>query len=89
MLAKAKLLGLAVGAFLLLGARSAARADWRSDCDRRIAHEQRELDRAVDHHGYWSRQAQHERRELDRLYARCGYRDRDHDRHRDYGRGRD
>lgn len=85
MLAKAKLLGLAVGAFLLLGAAGAARADGRSDCDRRIAQEQRELDRAIDHHGYWSRQAQHERRELDRLYARCGYRDR----YREHDRGRD
>ena len=84
MFAKAKLLGIALGAFLVLGAASAAHADSDRVCDRRIAHEQRELDRAVDHHGYWSRQAQHERRELDRLYAQCGYRDRDRDRHRDY-----
>jgi hypothetical protein len=36
---------------------------------------QRELDRAIERHGYWSRQAQNDRRELDRLYARCRNRD--------------
>lgn len=83
MFAKVKLLGIALGAILVLGGARAAHADSRRDCERRIAHEQRELDRAIDHHGYWSRQAQHERRELDRLYARCGYRDRNRDYDRD------
>jgi hypothetical protein len=78
MLKKTRLLAVALGAFVALGAASVARAaDWHRDCDRRIAHEQRELDRAVDRHGYYSRQAEHERRELDHLYARCRYRDYD------------
>ncbi len=87
MLKKAKLLGLALGAVLALGGAVRA-ADWHRDCDRKIAHERRELDRAVDHHGYYSRQAQHERRELDRLYDRCVYRDYDRHLYRDYDRDR-
>lgn len=77
MLKKGTVLGFVVSAFLLLGSASAVNAaDWHRDCDRKIAHEQHELDRAVARHGYYSRQADHERRELDRLYVRCrdGYR---------------
>jgi hypothetical protein len=75
MFTKARLLGIALGAFFLLGSAGAAHAaDWDRGCDRKIAHEQRELDRAIERHGYRSRQADHERRELDRLYARCRYR---------------
>lgn len=77
MLKKGTVLGLVVSAFFLLGSASAANAaDWHRDCDRKIAHEQHDLDRAIARHGYYSRQADHERRELDRLYARCrdGYR---------------
>jgi hypothetical protein len=67
-----RLPGVALGAILVLSGPSVARAaDWQGDCDRRIAHEQRELDHAIAQHGYWSRQAQHERRELDRFYAQC------------------
>jgi hypothetical protein len=73
---KAKSLILALGMLLVLGGTTAARAaDWR-ECRRRIAHEQRDLDRAVARHGYFSRQAWNERRALDRLYAECRYRDR-------------
>jgi hypothetical protein len=57
----------------LAGAANAA--DWDRGCDRKIAHQQRELDRAIERHGYWSHQAQNDRRELDRLYARCRNRD--------------
>jgi hypothetical protein len=74
MLSKVMLAGIALGAFLVLGSGSTARADdWRS-CNEKIAHERFELDRAIARHGYYSRQAHHERRELDRLYARCRYR---------------
>jgi hypothetical protein len=70
MFTKAKVLGIALGAVLLLGAASAASAaDW--DCARRIDHEQHELDRAIAHHGYYSPQADHERRELARVRYEC------------------
>lgn len=72
---KGKLLGIIVGALVALGGATAASANgWERHCDKRIAHEQHELDRAIAHHGYYSRQANHERRELDRLYAECRYR---------------
>jgi len=75
MLNKARILGLALGAFILLGAAgTASAADWYHDCDRRVAHEQHELDRAIAHHGYYSRQADHERHELWRIESECGYR---------------
>jgi len=87
---RAKVLGMALGVLLAFGGATATRAaDRHSDCDRKIDHEQHELDRAVDHHGRWSRQAEHERRELDRLYEKCGYRDRDRDRYRDRDYDRD
>lgn len=77
MLNRAKLLVVVWGSLIVLaGATSAGAADWGRDCDRRIAHEQHELDRAIERHGYYSRQAEHERRELGRLYAKCRYRDR-------------
>lgn len=86
---KARVLGMALGAFFALGGATAARADnWR-DCERKIEHEQRDLDKAIARHGYYSRQADHERHELDRLYDRCGRRDRDRDRYRDDYRDRD
>jgi hypothetical protein len=83
MVTGAKLLGIALGALLLLTSATAARAGgWDGACQRKIAHEQHELDKAIARHGYWSRQAEHERRELDRLYDRCSYRlDRDDYRH--------
>jgi hypothetical protein len=85
MLRRAMWAGIALGAFLILGGASTARADdWRS-CGEKIAHEQHELDRAIARHGFYSRQADHERRELDRLYAKCRYRwDRDRDYYHDY-----
>jgi uncharacterized membrane protein YccC len=80
---KARVLGIALGALIALGGAAATRADsWRS-CERKIEHEQRDLDRAIARHGYYSRQANHERRELDRAYDRCRRRDRDRDGYRD------
>ena len=76
----ARVLGIALGALFALGGATAARADnWRG-CEKKIEHEQRDLDRAIARHGYYSRQANRERRELDRAYDRCGRRDRDRDR---------
>lgn len=76
MLNRAKLLVMVLGSLIaLVGVTSAGAADWGRDCDRRIAHEQHELNRAM-RHGNYSHQAEYERRELDRLYAECRYRDR-------------
>jgi hypothetical protein len=75
MFRKTKLLAVALGLLVVFGgAASADAADWHRDCDRKIAHEQRDLDRAIARHGYYSHQAERERRELDRLYAQCRYR---------------
>ena len=45
--------------------------DW---CARHVAHEQHELDRAIAHHGFYSRQADHEHHELARVREECRYR---------------
>jgi hypothetical protein len=80
---RAKLLGIALGVALVLSGAVAARADrWDGACQKKIAHEQHELDKAIARHGYWSRQAEHERCELDRLCDRCNHRQgRDDDGH--------
>jgi hypothetical protein len=71
MFSKGKVLGILLGALIMLGGAAGAQADgWSRRCEDRIAY-----DRAVARHGYYSRQADHERRELDRLYAQCGNRD--------------
>lgn len=87
------LLGAVLGGMVLLGGASAAQA--RDNCENRIRKEQRDLDRAIRKHGFYSRQANEERQELRRAQARCGFfdhgdrrwrrrdRDRDHDRDRD------
>lgn len=67
-----RLLGIAVVLLMVFGTASAAHASDRyRDCQRRIDHQQHELDRAIARHGERSRQADHERRELDRLYDEC------------------
>lgn len=77
---RARVLAIALGAIFALGGATAARADdWRK-CEKKIEHEQRDLDKAIARHGYYSRQPDEERRELNRLYERCGRRDRDRDR---------
>ena len=49
------------GGLLVTGA---PRANASDDCQRRLAHADRELDRAIEKHGYNSRQADHKRHEL-------------------------
>jgi hypothetical protein len=68
MISKTKLLGLALGAVFTLAGASNAQAQCNES---RFRHEQRELARAINHHGYYSRQAQEERNELARLSAQC------------------
>lgn len=73
-----------LGALVMLGGAGAAQAESRESCYRRIRNEQRDLDRAIQRHGYRSRQAAKERRDLARAQERCDrqfgrYRDRDRD----------
>jgi hypothetical protein len=68
--------GIALGGLMLLGTGGAAQAANGPVCDRRIAHERLELDRAVARHGFYSGQANFDRRQLARLRYECGYRDR-------------
>jgi hypothetical protein len=88
---KAKVLGMALGVLIALGGTTRARAEDGSSCERKIEHQQRDLDKTIARHGYYSRQANHEQRELDRTYDRCGRRDRDRDRdgYRDHYHYRD
>jgi len=51
---------LATGAFLA----GVPRAQASDDCQRKLAHADHELDRAIEKHGYNSRQADHKRHEL-------------------------
>jgi len=75
LLESVRLLGVAVALLLVFGTAGAARAsDHYRDCQKRIDHEQRDLDRAIARHGERSRQTDHERRELDRLYRECRFR---------------
>ena len=75
LLESARFLGMAFALLMVCGTAGVARASDRyRDCQKRIDHEQRELDRAVARHGERSRQADHERRELDRLYDECRFR---------------
>jgi hypothetical protein len=72
MFGKIRLLGIVLGAAIILGNAGAACAgDW---CAKRIDHERHALDRAIARYGYWSRRADHERQELARLREECRYR---------------
>jgi hypothetical protein len=68
--------GIALGGLMLLGTGGAAQAANGPICDRRIAHERFELNRAIARHGFYSGKANFERREVARLRDGCGYRDR-------------
>lgn len=74
---KIRLFALMLGALVMFGGAGVAQANDRDDaCYRRIAKEERELDRAVARHGYYSRQAENERREIARLQWECSHRGR-------------
>ena len=75
MFKKASLLGLALGALLMLGGASPAKAnDLNRGCNARINHERRELNHAVRRYGPYSWQARQERHELNRVIANCRHR---------------
>ena len=85
---KAALAAAALSGLLFFTGAPAAQAADRDDCGRRIARAEHRLDEAIEHHGYYSRQANHQRHELREAYERCDgyYRYRYHDR---YDRDRD
>ena len=60
-----------LGFFLLLGSATSAQAHDRDACYRRINKAEWKLDEAVEHHGYYSRQAEHRRHELREARERC------------------
>jgi hypothetical protein len=83
---KAMVLAAVLGAVVMLAGAGAARAaggDRDDNCYRKVHEEERELDRAIERHGYYSRQADHERRDLERARERCRF-IREHDRDERY-----
>jgi hypothetical protein len=74
---KIKLFAVMLGALVMFGGAGVAQAadhdrDRDDACYRKIRKEERDLDRAINRHGYYSRQANDERRELARLQRECG-----------------
>lgn len=79
------MLAVVLGALVMFGGAGIARAaapDRDDSCYRKVREEERELNRAIDRYGFYSRQANHERRDLDKARDKCRIqRDRD-DRYR-------
>jgi hypothetical protein len=75
-----------LGALVMFGGAGSARAmgnDRDDACYRKVREEERELNRAIERHGYNSRQADHERRDLEKAREKCQImHDRDRDRYR-------
>ena len=84
------MLAIVLGALVMFGGAGTAQAaggDRDDACYRKVREEERELNRAIERHGFYSRQANHERRDLEKARDRCRvqrYRDRDdrYDRYR-------
>jgi hypothetical protein len=68
-----------LGASLMAGVATSARADDR--CDRDMRKAQENVDKAVRKHGEHSRQAEDRRHELEAVRERCRAHDHDHDHH--------
>ena len=63
-----------LGALVMFGGAGTARADSRDReeaCYRNVRQQERELDRAIERHGFNSRQADHERRDVERAREKC------------------
>ena len=71
MKAKVTLLAPLLGALVMFAGAGSAQAADRADCYRAIQRQEIRVDRAIDRHGFRSRQAEHERYELARLRERC------------------
>jgi hypothetical protein len=80
-----KMFAVLLGALVMFGGAGSASAiggDRDDACYRKVREEERELNRAIERHGVYSRQADHERREFDKARDKCRVtRDRD-DRYR-------
>jgi hypothetical protein len=68
---KTTLLAALLGALVMFAIAGTANAADRADCYRDIQRQEIRVDRAIDRHGFRSRQAEHERYELARLRERC------------------
>ena len=80
-----KMFAILLGALVMFGGAGSASAmggDRDDACYRKVREEERELNRAIERHGLYSRQANHERRDLEKAREKCGE-FRDHDRYRD------
>jgi hypothetical protein len=65
-------LAIVLGALVMLGGAGTANADRRDDaCYRNVQQQERELNRAIERHGFYSRQADHERRDVERAREKC------------------
>lgn len=61
----------ALGGFLLFAGASNAQARDRDDCYRRTQKAEWKLNEAIEHHGYYSRQAKNRRHQLRDARERC------------------
>ena len=81
-----KMFAILLGALVMFGGAGTARADSRDRedaCYRNVQQEERELSRAIERHGFYSRQADHERRDVERAREKCRIlHERDRDRYR-------
>jgi hypothetical protein len=65
-------LAIVLGALVMFGGAGTAKADGREDaCYRNVQQQERELNRAIERHGLYSRQADHERRDVERAREKC------------------
>ena len=99
MLLKTTLVSALASGLLLFGGPTNARADSRDSCYRNVQNWEYKLDRDINHHGFYSRQANHDRHELGEVREKCERRfgnnwryhydyDRDYDHDRDWDRDR-
>ena len=79
-------LAVVLGALVMFGGAGTAQADSRGRdeaCYRNVQQQERELSRAIERHGFNSRQADHERRDVERAREKCRIiHERDRDRYR-------
>ena len=95
MLLKTTLVSALASGFLLFGSPANARGDSRDSCYRNVQNWEYKLDRDINHHGFYSRQANHDRHELGEARVKCerrfgnNWRDHyDYDRDSDHDRDR-